>query len=77
MPGSADDIELAPEAAPSPPAPLPRCAGERGEFDPASTGFVPFSLPAQFAGEGRGEGGACRSPRPPPAAQSFLTVPFL
>jgi hypothetical protein len=34
--GSAKEIELAPDRAPSPPAPLPRGAGERGEFDPAS-----------------------------------------
>jgi hypothetical protein len=37
--GSTAGIELAPDTAPSPPAPLPRCAGERGEFDPYSKGI--------------------------------------
>jgi hypothetical protein len=43
--GSATDITLAPDRAPSPPAPLPREAGERGEFDPVSADCVRAFLP--------------------------------
>jgi hypothetical protein len=47
--GPAAGFELAPDAAPSPPAPLPRCAGERGEFDPASDGFRVTASPLREA----------------------------
>src|SRR5687767_6946968 len=60
VPGSTNGITLAPDGAPSPPAPLPRCAGERGEFDPATNGIdlrprspTPGPSPLVPRGEGR------------------------
>jgi hypothetical protein len=53
--GSTNSLELAPARAPSPPAPLPRKAGERGEFDPVSDGFVRGARPLR-----------ARITRPPP-----------
>jgi hypothetical protein len=75
-----------PTGAPSPPAPLPRCAGERGEFDPGSQ-FLACTPNCHFEGAPRetcpisGPGARLRnllsglgnrSKRPDPAAGSRL-----
>jgi hypothetical protein len=49
-----DEHHAAPDGAPSPPAPLPRCAGERGEFDRAPAGSARVTSPRYRSLWGRG-----------------------
>ena len=65
---TATTIELRPRGAPSPGL-SPKKPWGRGEFDPAATGFLPFSLPHAVCGGGPGReapAGAvrCLSPSP-------------